>query len=216
MGLNTLFGEITSEQSKKLPSHLRNPARLQRYVDAFALRLQGVSFRGVQEHFGYKSLSSAQNAVRNGEKICKELNIDQEIIRLKLTNYFNELADVVIGQVREQVEEGRVMQIAHSDGSKEVRRTKGVDPRLLGEAGRGLIRFAEFAGLMDRAPEVNQAVVSMVNLSSPSDGATFAQKWTQTVDVTPSGQESGQTQPAIEAAADDVTASKAVDPENKG
>jgi hypothetical protein len=82
---------------------------------------------------------------------------------------------------------------------------------MLGEAGRGLIRFAEFAGLMDRAPEVNQ-VVSMVQLNGPADGVSFADKWAQpAVDVTAqsaendaNGHESGH--------AEAITASDALQP----
>ena len=71
-----------------------------------------------------------------------------------------------------------------------MRHTKGVDPRMVGEAGRGLIRFAEFAGLMDRAPEVTQAA-TFVQLAAPTDGASFSERWSQeqpkgqTVDVAP-------------------------------
>ena len=74
-----------------------------------------------------------------------------------------------------------------------MKKMKGVDPRMLGEAGRGLIRFAEFAGLMDRAPEQHNTAVTMVNLSAPSDGASFSDKWSQapvegeTVDVRVAG-----------------------------
>nr|BDD47046.1 hypothetical protein 1 [bacterium] len=189
MALNTLLGEVNEEQSKKLPSRLRNPERLQQSIDAFALRLQGVSFRGIQDHFGWKSLSTAQNAVRNGEKICKELDLDTDKIRLKLAAAFDYLADVVVQQVKDQVENGREIFEVDARGNKSMKRMKGVDPRMLGEAGRGLIRFAEFAGLMDRAPEQHNTAVTMVQLAAPSDGASFSDKWAsapvegQTVDV---------------------------------
>ena len=188
---DSLSSESTSQRCQKADGT---------HCSEVALRLQGVSFRGIQEHFGYKSLSSAQNAVRNGEKICKELNIDREIIRLKLTNYFNELADVVISQVRQQHEHGQLQVISGPDGQV-TKATRGVDPRLLGEAGRGLLRFAEFAGLLERAPEVNQQSISMINLAPPSSGADFGAKWSapvegsEVVDVTPSGHESGHKLP---------------------
>ena len=216
MGIQTLLGQVSDEHLKALPTRTRSPERVQQSLDAFALHLQGVSYRGIQKHFGWKAVATAENAVKRGEELAKKLSLDTEKIRLKLAAAFDYLADVVVQQVKEQVEEGRVVQIAHSDGSKEVRRTKGVDPRMLGEAGRGLTRFAEFAGLMDRTAEVNQQVVSMVNLAPPSDGGTFAEKWGQTVDVTPSGQESGQDPPQIEAASGDVTASKAIQGESGG
>ena len=216
MGIQSLLGQVTDEQLKALPSRTRSPERVQQSLDAFALHLQGVSDRGVQQHFGWKSLSTAQNSIKRGEELAKKLKLDTEKIRLKIAGAFDYLADVVVQQVKEQAEEGRVVQIAHSDGSKEVRRTKGVDPRMLGEAGRGLIRFAEFAGLMDRAPEATGTNISMINLAPPSSGADFSEKWSQTVDVTPSGQESGQNLPVLEADTGCAAASKAVDEENRG
>ena len=92
------------------------------------------------------------------------------------------------------------------EGSQEeVRCAKGVDPRMLGEAGRGLIRFAEFAGLMDRAPETTQANTTLIQLSAPTDGANFGERWSggETVDVKaesdPGGHESGHTAPQLPA-----------------
>jgi len=94
-----------------------------------------------------------------------------------MTSSWNDrLADITIAQVEEQVKDGRVTLIQHCDGTKEVRHTKGVDPRMVGEAGRRLIRFAEFAGLMDRAPEVH-AAATLISLAAPADGASFDQRW---------------------------------------
>ena len=84
---------------------------------------------------------------------------------------------------------GRLLTINGPNGI-EMRHTKGVDPRMVGEAGRGLIRFAEFAGVKDRAPEVTQAA-TFVQLAAPTDGASFSERWSQeqpkgqTVDVAP-------------------------------
>ena len=58
-----------------------------------------------------------------------------------------------------------------------------------GPTGRSLTRWAELHQILDRAPEVNQQVVSMVQLSGPSDGTSFAEKWNnapaETIDVQP-------------------------------
>ena len=194
MGIQSLLGQVTDEQLKALPSRTRSPERVQQSLDAFALHLQGVSDRGVQQHFGWKSLSTAQNSIKRGEELAKKLSLDTEKIRLKLAAAFDYLADVVVQQVKEQVENGREVFEVDARGNKSMKRMKGVDPRMLGEAGRGLTRFAEFAGLLDRQPEVNQQVVSMVNLAAPSDGGTFAEKWgnapAETVDVQPMSIES--------------------------
>ena len=181
MSLNTLLGQPTPEQIKALPARLRNPERIKQHLDAFALHLQGVSYRGIQQHYGWKSLSTAQNSVMRGELLAKELNLDGEKIRLKIAAAFDRLADITIAQVEEQVKDGRVTLIQHCDGTKEVRHTKGVDPRMVGEAGRGLIRFAEFAGLMDRQPEIH-AAATLVQLSAPANGADFSDRWNKPVE----------------------------------
>ena len=176
MSLNTLLGQPTPEQIKALPARLRSPERIQQHLEAFGLHLQGVSYRGIQQHFGWKGVATAQNSVMRGELLAKELNLDGEKIRLKIAAAFDRLADITIAQVEEQVKDGRVTLIQHCDGTKEVRHTKGVDPRMVGEAGRGLIRFAEFAGLMDRQPEIH-AAATLISLAAPSSGADFSDRW---------------------------------------
>lgn len=187
MSIRTLLGQVDSESLKVLPSRTRSPERVQQSIDAFALHLQGVSFRGIQEHFGWKAVSTAENAVKRGEELAKHLNLDSEKIRLKLAAYFDEILDITMQQVKEQVKQGRVTFDIDSDGNKSIRKTHGVDPRLLGEAGRGAIRFAQFVGLMDGDANAGGAgQVTMVNLSVPSDGANFADKWSgEAVDVIP-------------------------------
>ena len=186
MALKTLLGQIDPEAIKKLPGKVRNLDRIQQHIDAFALHLQGVSYRGIQEQFGWKSLSTAQNSVMRGEQLAKDLGLDGERIKLKLANFFDELCDITLAQVKKQVEEGQVCLVADNQGNETITRRRGVDPRLLGEAGRGAIRFAEFCGLMDRAQEVNQANTTLIQLAVPSDGASFSDKWSgkgETVEV---------------------------------
>ena len=186
MALNTLLGQASPEAIKKLPGKIRNPDRIQQHIDAFALHLQGVSYRGIQDHFGWKSLSTAQNSVMRGEQLAKDLGLDGERIKLKLANFFDELCDITLAQVKKQVEEGQVCLVADNQGNETITRRRGVDPRLLGEAGRGAIRFAEFCGLMDRAQEVNSNSTTLIQLAVPSDGASFSDKWSgkgETVEV---------------------------------
>ena len=76
MALNTLLGQASPEALQKLPGRIRNPDRIQQHINAFALHLQGVSYRGIQEHFGWKYLSTAQNSVMRGEQLAKDLNLD--------------------------------------------------------------------------------------------------------------------------------------------
>ena len=98
MAIETLLGRATDEQLKKLPGRVRNPDRVKQHLDAFALHLQGVSYRGIQQHFGWKSLSSAENSVKRGEILAKNLNLDSEKIRLKLALFFEEICDITLAQ----------------------------------------------------------------------------------------------------------------------
>jgi hypothetical protein len=195
MALNTLLGQASPEALQKLPGRIRNPDRIQQHINAFALHLQGVSYRGIQEHFGWKSLSTAQNSVKRGEELAKDLGLDSERIRLKLANFFDELCDITLAQIKDQVENGQITQVADNQGNTTVTNRRGVDPRILGEAGRGAIRFAEFVGLMDRAPEQTVANTTLIQLATPADGASFADRWSEgavTVEAKPDGQGIGQ------------------------
>jgi len=187
MALSTVLGQGDPEKLKALPGRIRNPERIKQHLDAFGLHLQGVSFRGIQEHFGWKSVSTAENSVKRGEQLAKDLNLDSERIRLKLAAYFDEILDITMQQVKEQVKAGRVTIDMDAEGNKSMRCTKGVDPRLLGEAGRGAIRFAQFVGLMDAtsAGDNGAAVTTLIQLSAPADGVSFADKWSggETVDA---------------------------------
>jgi len=184
MGLQTLLGQVDPEQLKALPGRIRSPERVQQHLDAFGLHLQGVSYRGIAEHFGWKSVSTAENSVKRGEELAKNLNLDGEKIRLKLAAFFDEILDITMSQIKEQVEAGRVTVDIDPEGKKSMRCTKGVDPRLLGEAGRGAIRFAQFVGLMDADSSTGGGDVStnVVFISPTSDGASWDQQ-AQTVDV---------------------------------
>ena len=57
-----------------------------------------------------------------------------------------------------------------------VKTKKGIDPRIAGELSRSLNRWAEFCGLLDRAPEIH-AAATLVQLAAPSNGADFSGKW---------------------------------------
>ena len=191
MAIETLLGRATDEQLKKLPGRVRNPDRVKQNLDAFALHLQGVSYRGIQEHFGWKSLSSAENSVKRGEILAKNLNLDSEKIRLKLALFFEEICDITLAQIRDQQKDGQITQVANSDGTTVVTRRRGVDTRLLGEAGRGAIRFAQFAGLMDADKSTSGGGDVSTNVVFVSPQTDLSEWETKTVDVTPSGPVSG-------------------------
>jgi hypothetical protein len=86
------------------------------------------------------------------------LGIDTQRIQLKLAHFLDQVLDVSLRQIHHQAEHGQLTEFMDVEGKLSYRKVKAVDPRLLGEAGRGAIRFAEFAGLMERAPSVETNV----------------------------------------------------------
>ena len=191
MAIETLLGQATDKQLKKLPGRIRNPDRVKQHLDAFALHLQGVSYRGIQEHFGWKSLSSAENSVRRGEILAKNLNLDSEKIRLKLALFFEEICDITLNQLRQQQKEGVLTYVTDNQGNETITRRRGVDTKLLGEAGRGAIRFAQFAGLMDADKSSSGGADISTNVVFISPQADLSQWETRTVDVPASGPAGG-------------------------
>lgn len=198
MALRTLLGQVTSKQLNALPGRTRSPERVQQSLDAFALHLQGISYRGIQEEFGWKSPNTAVNAVKRGEELAKNLNLDGERIRLKLASYLDELADITMQQIKQQVQAGRVQVDVDADGKQSMRCTKGVDPRLLGEAGRGAIRFAQFCGLMDADASTSgtgDVSTNVVFINPSADGASWdTQPVAVDINSEPIGQALGQTE----------------------
>ena len=199
MALNTLLGLVTDEKLKKLPGRVRNPERIQQHIEAFGLHLQGVSYRGICDHFGWKGVATAQNSVRRGEMLAKELNLDGEKIRLKLAAFFEEICDITLAQVKQQALEGQLTYVTDNQGNETITRRRGVDTRLLGEAGRGAIRFAQFAGLMDSDKSTGGGADVSTNVVFISPQADLTEWETKTVDVTTSGPASG---PALQGAPD--------------
>ena len=91
------------------------------------------------------------------------------------------------GEIQRQADEGRIQTIERNDGTSEIRRTKGIDPRTAEALARSADRWAQFLGVTDRAAEVNQQA-TVINLSAPADVASFADRWSSnsepgTVDV---------------------------------
>ena len=193
MGIETLLGHATDEQLKKLPGRVRSPERVKQHLDAFALHLQGVSYRGIQSHFGWKSLSTAENSVRRGEMLAKDLNLDSEKIRLKLAAFFDEVLDISLNQIRDQVKDGQLTLVTDSEGNQTITKRRGVDTRLLGEAGRGAIRFAQFCGLMDSDKSTSTGGDVSTNVVFINPSADVSEWEPKTVDITPSGPASGPT-----------------------
>ena len=134
---------------------------------------------------------------KRGKEIVLERGIDIEERRIDIDRMFKETLGVLVQTARHQAEHGQEEFYVDQDGRKSMKRRVGIDPRIAGELSRSLNRWAEFCGLLERAPEQNNAI-TMVQLAAPSDGASFSDKWAtapaegQTVDVTAEAERPGQ------------------------
>ena len=155
-------------------------------MKAFELSLNGISVRGIQEELGIKSTQTVWAAIERGKKFSIERGIDIEERRIDIDRMFKNTLGLLVKTAEQQSFEGQI-ETTHGPMGTIVKTRKGIDPRIAGELSRSLNRWAEFCGLLDRAPELNQQA-TVINLSAPTDGASFADKWNapETVDVTPS------------------------------
>lgn len=155
-----------------------NLSRIEKDIRAYELTMQGCSVRGVCQELGIKSTQTAHNAIKRGKAYVIEKGIDVEERRIDIDRMFKETLGVLVQTVRHQAEHGQEEFYVDQDGRKSMKRRVGIDPRIAGELSRSLNRWAEFCGLLERAPEQNNAI-TMVQLSAPSDGASFSDKWSQ-------------------------------------
>ena len=163
-------------------------SRIERDIRAYELTLQGCSVRGVCEELGIKSTNTAHNAIQRGKQLVIDKGIDVEERRISIDQLFANTLGHLAGEVARQADEGRIQTIERSDGSREVRHTKGIDPRTAEALARSADRWAQFLGITDRAQEVNQQA-TVINLAPPADAMAFEQQWTgaaEPVDATPS------------------------------
>ena len=135
--------------------------------------------------------------MKRGEELAKNLKLDTEKLRLKLAAFFDRLCDLTLQQVEDQAKNGVVVHVADNQGNETITRRRGIDTKLLGEAGRGAIRFAQFAGLMDADSSTSGGDIStnVVFVQPAANAAEWdaLQSPAQTIDVAASGHESGHT-----------------------
>ena len=176
----------------------RGPAtltKLERDLKAYELTLAGVTVRGVCEELGISSTQTAFNAINRGKEYCIERGINLEERKVEIDKLFKETLGHLAQTIRHQSEKGVEEFFVDQDGRKSMKRRPGVDPRIAGELSRSLNRWAEFCGLLERAPEVNQATTTLIQLATPADGASFTDRWSEgavTVEAKPDGQGIGQ------------------------
>ena len=164
----------------------RNVARQERDLKAFELSLNGISVRGIMEELEIKSTQTAWAAIERGKKFAIERGIDVEQRRLDIDLMFKNTLGLLVKTAEQQAFEGQI-ETTHGPMGTIVKTRRGIDPRIAGELSRSLNRWAEFCGLLDRAPEIH-AAATLVQLTAPADGASFADRWNKpaepAVDVT--------------------------------
>ena len=79
--------------------------------------------------------------------------------------------------LEEQRQKGRQKFTVDQHGNKTIERVVGICPRTAGELSRSFKRWGQFLGLQDTPAEVTQH--TLIQLSAPSDGAAFGEKWSQ-------------------------------------
>lgn len=167
---------VVEHQRSRGDKSVANLSRIEKDIRAYELTMQGCSVRGVCQELGIKSTQTAHNAIKRGKAYVIEKGIDVEERRIDIDRMFKETLGVLVQTVRHQAEHGQEEFYVDQDGRKSMKRRIGIDPRIAGELSRSLNRWAEFCGLLERAPEQNNAI-TMVQLSAPSDGASFSDKW---------------------------------------
>ena len=168
-------------------------AREQRNIAIYEAHMRGNSIRAIQEDFSIKSTQTVHLAITKGKELVIERGIDIEQRRIDIDRMFKNTLGLLAKTAEQQAFEGQI-ETTHGPMGTIVKTKKGIDPRIAGELSRSLNRWAEFCGLLDRAPELNQQA-TVINLSAPTDGAAFADKWNapETVDITPSESRSEST-----------------------
>jgi len=152
-------------------------ARIQRDLKAYELSLAGVTIRGVCEELGLKSTKTAWDAVARGKAYAIERGIDVEETRIKIQQLFEQTLGALGKQVMEQQANGCITEFVDAEGNKSWKKIHGIDPRTAAELSRSLQRWAEFAGLMDRAPEAGGQQSTTIVLSAPAAGADFESRY---------------------------------------
>ena len=179
----------------------RSQELITRDVRAYELHMNGSSIRAIGDDIGVKSSRTAWEAVRRGEKHVEENGINITRRKIEIDQLFKNTLGHLAGEIQRQADEGRIQTIERNDGTSEIRRTKGIDPRTAEALARSADRWAQFLGVTDRAAEVNQQA-TVINLAPPADAMAFEQQWTgaaEQVDVTPNeckSERTGELMPA--------------------
>jgi hypothetical protein len=202
--------------SKHRARPLVSEAKIQRDIAIYKRHMMGLSVRAIQDEFAIKSTQTVHLAIQRGREYVIDRGIDVEERRIEIDQLFNETLGLLIKTARHQSEKGVEEFFVDQNGNKSMKRRPGVDPRIAGELSRSLNRWAEFCGLLERAPEVNQST-TLIQLATPADGASFTDRWGsgETVEISASAHESdhvaGSTPAEPASALEGPTAHKAIE-----
>lgn len=178
-----MAGQTDTEQKKLPGKRQRNRNLIERDLKAYELSLAGLSVRAIGEELSLKSTQTVWGSIQRGKEFAIKNGIDTEERRIDIDRMFKQTLGMLAKTAQNQSLNGCIETIHGPDGT--ITKTRqGIDPRIAGELSRSLNRWAEFCGLLDRAPEVTSASTTLINLSAPADGASFGSKWGgETVDV---------------------------------
>ena len=202
--------------SKHRARPLVSEAKIQRDIAIYKRHMMGLSIRAIQDEFAIKSTQTVHLAIQRGREYVIDRGINVEERRIEIDQLFNETLGLLIKTARHQSEKGVEEFFVDQNGNKSMKRRPGVDPRIAGELSRSLNRWAEFCGLLERAPEVNQST-TLIQLATPADGASFTDRWGsgETVEISASAHGSdhvaGSTPAEPASALEEPTAHKAIE-----
>ena len=193
--------QTTKEQKRPRGADKRNYpignlSRIERDLKAYELHMIGCTVRGVCDELGIRSTQTAFNAINRGKQYAIDRGIDIDERKIEIDKLFKETLGHLAQTVRNQSENGCLEYFTDPQGNTSTKRKAGIDPRIAGELSRSLHRWSEFLGIMDRAPELNQANTTLIQLAVPSDGASFSDKWSgkgesvEAADISPPALES--------------------------
>jgi hypothetical protein len=169
----------------------RSDALIQRSIRAYELSLDGLSVRAIGDELGLKSTKTTWDSINRGREYVLEHGIDIDIRKIEIDQLFKRTLGALAEEIQLQRKEGRVTLIERNDGTSEIRRTKGIDPRTAEALARSADRWAQFLGLMDLRPtvEVNTASCfdnslwsSLLGASAPMADAAVVEALPEAVD----------------------------------
>jgi len=167
----------TVTEQKSLPGkQTRSQKLIERDIHAYKRHMAGLSVRAIGEELGLKSTQTVWGSIQRGKEYAKAQGIDVEETRIRIQQLFDETIGLLFATAQTQHREGAVTEFVDAEGNTSLKRIRGVDPRIAGELSRSLNRWAEFCGLLERAPEQNVQATTVV-LSAPAAGADFESRY---------------------------------------